>query len=72
MFKFKEWLVDKGITFLMFSPLIGLGVAFFSEKLAFFIFLPVCIVFLLAFVFSLFTGDLFSGSGDKYGGDDDH
>jgi hypothetical protein len=70
MSKLIKWLVDKGITFLMFSPIICVGVGFFSAKLAFFIMLPLCIIYLLGFVFSLFTGDLFSGSSDKYGGDD--
>lgn len=68
--KLQEWIKDKGSVFLVFSPFIAIGVALFSPTLAFFIILPICIIYLLAFIFSLFNGDLFSSSGDKYGGDD--
>ena len=75
-----EWLKDKAFAFMVFSPLVSLGLHFFGEvlgvsflsELGIYIIIPICLVYLLAFVGALFSGDLFSGSSDKYGGGNEH
>ena len=67
---FLERLKDIGFAYLCFSPFICIGLAPFSPELAAISVIPICVVYTLAFIFSLFSGDAFSGSGDKYGGDD--